>query len=82
MTEKQLSIRDRVWVWRHVHGLTTDRIAERLCMWLAWRFPRRLVLWCYTRVAADATSGAYSEQHPDSVSIMTAMDRWLKGGKK
>ena len=53
------------------HGL-----AERACMWLAWKLPHRLVYWCAIRVAANATQGAHSNQEVPALTIMDALKSW------
>lgn len=51
---------------------------DKLCMWIAWHLPKRVVMWAYYRIAAFATQGEWGNEHPDDVTIMTAVDRWMK----
>ena len=49
---------------------------DKFYQWWAWHLPRRLVYWCFVRVAAHATVDKWGNETPDSVSVMTAMARW------
>lgn len=49
---------------------------DRLWMWLAWRLPRRLVMWCAYRIGAHATQGQYSNTEVPGLNFMEAMKRW------
>lgn len=56
-----------------------DRIRRLRRDWkmnVAWMMPRWLVYWCFVRMAAHATQGPWSSDHPDSVSVIDAMNRW------
>jgi hypothetical protein len=53
-----------------------ERMKEWLAIKVAWMLPRRLVMWCYFRVAAHATQGQWGHECPDQVDIMTAVGRW------
>lgn len=35
---------------------------EKLTIWIAWKLPRRLVMWCAVRVHAHATLPPYGDQ--------------------
>lgn len=50
--------------------------SERLCMWLAWKMPRRLAYWCAVRVITHATQGRYSNQIVPELYAMDALKRW------
>lgn len=50
--------------------------AERALRWFVWRLPRRLVMWCYIRVAAHATTGQFSNTIVPEIGMMEALDRW------
>ena len=52
------------------------RMPEKMCMWIVWKLPRQLVMWCAIRLMAHATTGQYGNQEPDRVSIMEALKRW------
>lgn len=52
------------------------RIQEKVWIWLAWHLPKTLVKWAAVRLMAHATTGEYGSHHPDSVSIMDALERW------
>lgn len=49
---------------------------DRFNKWLAWRLPKRLVLWCAVRVIAAATQGKYSDQVVPDLTAMDALKRW------
>jgi hypothetical protein len=53
-------------------------LLEEAYMWLAWHLPKRLVYWCAIRLMAHATVGQYGSDHPDSVSVIQALNRWDK----
>jgi len=44
--------------------------------------PKYLIMWCALRLMAFATQGEYGHEHPDDVSIMTALGRWEKSMKE
>ena len=50
---------------------------ERLWMFLAWRLPRPLVMWCAIRLIANATQGPYSQQIVPDLPAMEALRRWV-----
>lgn len=52
------------------------KVPERVCIWIAWKMPRQLVLWCAVRLFANATTGPYGSQEVGTVSIMDALQRW------
>lgn len=52
---------------------------KRIDIWvrhLAWRLPRRLVMWCCYRVAATATSGEWGNVNPGDLKFFEMMERW------
>jgi hypothetical protein len=49
---------------------------DKLCMWIAWKLPGRLVMWCAIRVASHATVGEYSNQIVPDLTAMDAIKRW------
>ena len=49
---------------------------DRIAMWIAWHLPRRVVKWAAYRVAAEATTGAYSRQIVPELTFMDAVRRW------
>lgn len=53
-------------------------VSEKVCIWLAWRMPRQLVLWAAVRLMSHATCTKFSNRTPDNVSIMDALDAWEK----
>ena len=53
-----------------------ERQKEKLAVFIAWRLPRSLVLWCAIRVGAHATQGQYSNQVVPELLFMDAIKRW------
>jgi hypothetical protein len=51
-------------------------MAEKIAMFIAWRLPKRLVMWCAIRVIAHATQGEYERQIVPDLSAMDALQRW------
>ena len=49
---------------------------ERLVRWVAWHLPRYLVMWCYIRVVAYATTGKYGNTVVPELTAMDALRRW------
>ena len=49
-----------------------ERVWIKVADWL----PKSLVYWAAIRLMFHATTGKYSRDIPDDVSIMTALDRW------
>lgn len=63
------------YIWMDRRYLTGRR-AEQLLRWVVWKLPRRLVMWCYIRVAANATVGIYSDTVVPELTMMEALKRW------
>lgn len=55
-----------------------NRRYEAFVRWIVWRLPRELVMWCYIRVAAHATTGKYANTTVPDLSMMDALQRWEK----
>jgi len=49
---------------------------EKFMIWVAWKMPRWLVLWCSVRLIANATQGEYSNQVVPELTAMDALKRW------
>lgn len=49
---------------------------EKALMFIAWRLPKSLVMWCAVRVGANATQGNYSNQVVPDLKFMDALKRW------
>jgi hypothetical protein len=64
--------------WMHWHNVRYEagRQGDRLLMKIAWTLPRRLVMWCYVRVGAHATTGEYSKTVVPELSMLDALGRW------
>jgi hypothetical protein len=63
------------WLWtdrRYLIGRQWDALVR----WVAWRLPRRLVMWCYFRVGAHATTGRYGNTIVPELTMMDAIKRW------
>lgn len=53
-----------------------ERLKERIAVRIAWALPRRLVMWCYIRVGAHATTGQWGHESPCDTKMMDALQRW------
>lgn len=51
---------------------------EKICEWLAWKLPRRLVYWSAIRLMAHATAGEYGSTCPSELNVIEALKRWEK----
>lgn len=49
---------------------------DKACLWLSFRLPGRLVMWCAVRVCAYATTGKYSNQVVPDLTAMDALKRY------
>ena len=49
---------------------------EKLVMKFAWLLPHYLIMWCYIRVVANATTGDYGNTIVPELSAMDALKRW------
>ena len=52
------------------------RRKEKVVRWVAWHLPKTLVMWCYMRVAAHATTGQYGNTNVAELGMMDAIKRW------
>ena len=50
---------------------------DKLWMWIAWRLPKRLVMWAAVRVMVHATQGNFSSQIVPELKAVDALKRWL-----
>jgi hypothetical protein len=64
----------RLFAWRV--GQAHYQIGERIAVWIAWRLPKRIVLWAMIRVAAHATTGRWGSQSPGNLTYAQMHDRW------
>jgi hypothetical protein len=51
---------------------------DRVARWIAWKLPRRVVMWAAYRVGAHATQGRYATQIVLDLLYLDAMNRWLE----
>lgn len=56
--------------------MSKERAVEKLCIWVAWRLPKALVMWCALRVIAYATQGQYGNTVVPDLTAMDALKRW------
>jgi hypothetical protein len=66
-------MRDKIWFW---FKYELPRLQEKAWMWIAWHLPKTLVMWCYIRLAARATTGEYDTTNPTELNVMEALKRW------
>lgn len=50
--------------------------ADKSLIWVAYRLPKRLVMWCAIRVINNACLGEHGNQIVGDLSAMEAMKRW------
>lgn len=53
-----------------------NRRVEKFWMFVAWRMPKTLVMWCAVRVGAHATQGEYGDQVVPELKFMDGLKRW------
>ena len=53
---------------------------DRICFFIAWRLPRRVVYHCYIRLHGEATI-RLSNRTPTQISWDEALDIWERDGK-
>jgi hypothetical protein len=64
-----------VYIWRDRRYLLS-REREKLLIKFVWHLPRELVMWCYIRVAAHATTGKHANTVVPELRMMDALKRW------
>jgi hypothetical protein len=62
--------------WMAPISWRTHEIVDAVLQWLAWRLPRRLVMWCAIRLIAHATQGRYGDTVVPELTAMDALQRW------
>ena len=50
--------------------------AEKIWKWIAWRLPKKLVMWCGYRMGAYATQGDFSNTEVPGILMMDMYKRW------
>jgi hypothetical protein len=53
-----------------------NKLRDSLIQKIAWRLPKRLVMWSYIRVVAHATTGQYSDTVVPEITATEALKRW------
>jgi len=53
---------------------------EKLTIWIAWRLPKYLVMWCSVRLISHATVGRYGSTVVPELTAMDALQRWEECG--
>jgi len=53
-----------------------NQILDHLARRAAWALPRRVAMWAALRVAAEATTGKYSDVDFYSLTAMDAISAW------
>ena len=51
-------------------------VKEKAAIFIAWRLPPYLVMWCTMRLVAYATQGKYGNTIVSELSAMDAVKRW------
>ena len=52
------------------------KIKESVAIFIAWRLPRYLVMWCAIRLIAYSTQGEYGNTIVPGLTAMDALQRW------
>ena len=55
---------------------SAHRKTDALIRKIAWLLPHRLVMWCYIRVAAHGTTGAFGDTVVPDANMMEILKRW------
>jgi hypothetical protein len=56
--------------------MTKEDVKNKVCMWLAFRMPKRLVYWCSIRLEAYATTGKYRKTVVTNLKCIEAGNRF------
>jgi inhibitor of KinA sporulation pathway (predicted exonuclease) len=72
-SERELTKLQYLWLDR---SYLLSRKREAFIRWIAWHLPKSLVMWCYLRVGAHATTGKYGNTIVPELGMMEALDRW------
>lgn len=59
-------------MWKYEINKKTDKFL----LWVAYRLPKRLVMWCAIRVINNACLGKYSNQEVPALGALEALNRW------
>jgi hypothetical protein len=54
---------------------------DKICEWIAYKFPRRVVYFCAIRLGAETTTGKFSNTIVPEVEFMTCLKRWEEKGE-
>ncbi len=49
---------------------------DKICMWVAWHLPKRVVMWCAVRISAHASGPCYPHQIVPDLTVCDAVKRW------
>jgi len=55
-----------------------EMIVDRICKWIAWRLPKRIVYWSLVRAAVHGVTGKYSNQIVHELTMFNTMERWCE----
>lgn len=61
--------------WAYHLKYRAKKLRGRGMMWIAWRLPSELVMWCGIRIAAHATTGEAAVE-PVNLTFDTMFKRW------
>ena len=77
ITNGEEKMKDRLyWLIQFSVCYKFNKAKEKLVMNFAWLLPRYLVMWCYVRVVAHATTGQFGNTIVPELSAMDALKRW------
>ena len=49
---------------------------DKIQMYIAWKLPKGIAMWCAVRLAAHATQGEYSNQAVPELTVIESLNRW------
>jgi hypothetical protein len=67
---------NKITVLLYDHKYELYKLRQKVTMWIAWHLPKSLVMWCYMRIAAHATTGKYSHVNACDLGMMDAVKCW------
>ena len=54
----------------------SEKLKDRILIWIAWKLPKGLIKQAYVRVVAHGTTGLYSDTVLPDVTVSDILNRW------
>lgn len=64
----------RLWL-HHLRHQPLPKLGDRVALWLAWRLPRKLVMYCYLRVVSNGAAWENTTVPAERVAAIV-INRW------